>query len=116
VSSPDAPASRPAIGLALLAMLPGALLAAWQACACWPFFSDDAFISLRFSQRLLDGHGLTWTEGERVEGYSNGLWVLACAGLGALGLDLVTAVRVLGAACTAGALWLLVRALRPPDL
>jgi arabinofuranosyltransferase len=114
VSGPDARVRT--LALALLAVLPGALLAAWQAAANWPFFSDDSFISLRFAERLLEGKGLTWTDGERVEGYSNLLWVLATAGLGALGLDLVTAARALGAVCTLLAQWCLVRALPPRDL
>jgi hypothetical protein len=74
----------------------------WQ---YYPFFSDDAFISLRYADRLLEGKGLTWTDGERVEGYSNLLWTVSTAALGALGLDLVTAGR---AACLLGsiaALW-----------
>ncbi len=61
-----------------------------------PLLVDDALISMRYSQRLLQGHGLTWTAGIPVEGYSNLLWVLLTAALGALGMDLVTAVRVLG--------------------
>src|SRR4051812_46629589 len=61
-----------------------------------PFVADDALISLRYAARLLDGHGLTWTDGEVVEGYSNLLWVLACAGLGGIGLDLIDAARALG--------------------
>lgn len=32
----------------------------------WPFLSDDALISLRYSERLVAGMGLTWTDGERV--------------------------------------------------
>ncbi|MBL9079138.1 MAG: hypothetical protein JNL08_16670 [Planctomycetes bacterium] len=99
----------------LAAAVPALVLAAWQATFAWPFVSDDAFVSLRYADRLLHGQGLTWTDGERVEGYSNLLWVLACAGLGALGIDLVTAARALGAACTAGALLLLARALAPHD-
>jgi arabinofuranosyltransferase len=59
---------------------------------------DDAFISLRYAQRLLEGHGLSWTEGPPVEGYSNLLWILGCALLGALGVDLVDAPVVLGLA------------------
>lgn len=66
-----------------------------------PFVCDDALISLRYAERLCQGHGLTWTDGERVEGYTNLLWVLLCAGLHWLGLDLVTAARLLGAACMA---------------
>lgn len=61
-----------------------------------PFIADDALISLRYARRLLQGHGLTWTPGERVEGYSNLLWILGCAGLGGLGVDLILAARVLG--------------------
>lgn len=61
-----------------------------------PFLADDALISLRYSARLLQGHGLTWSDGPPVEGYSNLLWVLLCAGLGGLGLDLIHAARALG--------------------
>lgn len=100
----------------LLAAAPALAVASCQASWPWPFFSDDAFVSLRYAERLLHGHGLTWTDGERVEGYSNLLWTLGCAGLGALGLELVTAARVLGGACTAAALWLLAGALRPYSL
>src|SRR4030095_14308258 len=46
---------------------------------------------------------------------SNLLWVLACAALGGLGLDLVTAARLLGAFCTTAALWCLSSAIRPND-
>ncbi|MBX3461608.1 MAG: hypothetical protein KF830_00415 [Planctomycetes bacterium] len=99
----------------LFAALPALAVAAVQAAWPWPFVSDDAFVSLRYAERLLHGHGLTWTDGERVEGYSNLAWVLASAALGALGLDLVAAARLLGAACTAGALLLLARAQRPHD-
>jgi hypothetical protein len=62
-----------------------------------PFLSDDALISLRYARRLLDGHGLTWTEGRPVEGYSNLLWILLVAALGRLGVDLIAAARILGA-------------------
>ncbi len=61
-----------------------------------PFFADDALISLRYARRLLDGQGLTWTDGPPVEGYSNLLWVLLLAGLGRLGMDLILAARILG--------------------
>ncbi len=67
-----------------------------------PFISDDALISLRYAHRLIQGHGLTWTEGHPVEGYSNLLWVLLVALPGALGADLVAAARVLGILCMSG--------------
>lgn len=61
-----------------------------------PFLSDDALISMRYSARLADGHGLTWTHGSAVEGYSNLLWVLLTTGGMSAGLDGVTTVRLLG--------------------
>ncbi|HKQ19335.1 MAG TPA: hypothetical protein VJW75_06265 [Candidatus Eisenbacteria bacterium] len=73
------------------------------------FMADDAFISLRYADRLLAGRGLTWNDGEFVEGYTNLLWILGCALLGKLGLDLVWAARVLGllgsTAAIAAVLW-----------
>ena len=82
--------------LAALGLL-GANIASW-----WPHLSDDALISLRYSERLLGGHGLTWTDGERVEGYSNLLWVLLCAALGGLGIDLIVAAQLLGVLAAVG--------------
>jgi arabinofuranosyltransferase len=66
----------------------------------WPFLSDDSLISLRYTKNLLAGHGLVWNVGERVEGYSNLLWMLIVAALGACGVDLIVAARILGLACT----------------
>src|ERR1700742_3826290 len=60
----------------------------------WPFFSDDAFISLRYAQRFAHGEGLTWTAGERVEGYTDLLWVLLLGAVSKLGVDLMVAARV----------------------
>ncbi len=37
---------------------------------------DDAFISYRYAQNLSEGKGLVYNESERVEGYSNFLYVL----------------------------------------
>lgn len=85
--------ARPQLS-AIVWLLPVTLLLvhAWY---YMPFMADDAFISLRYSERLLDGDGLTWASGPPVEGYSNLLWVLGCALLG-LVMPLVTAARVLG--------------------
>lgn len=102
------------------AVLPALVLVAFQAAWPWPFFSDDSFISLRYSDRLLNGFGLTWSNDsagvpERVEGYSNLLWVVLTSGLGALGIELVTAARMLGGLCTALGLWWLAGAFRPDN-
>ncbi len=96
--------------VAVLAALVGWGALALHARHWWPYLSDDALISLRYARRLLDGHGLTWTDGPAVEGYSNLLQVLACAALGALGLELVDAARAVGlgasAAWIGAAAWL----------
>ena len=42
---------------------------------------DDAFISFRYARNLLEGHGLVFNPGERVEGYTNFLWTLELAGI-----------------------------------
>jgi arabinofuranosyltransferase len=66
---------------------------------------DDAYISLRYSQRLLEGHGLTWNDiRPAAEGYTNLLWVLLCVGLGALGMNLETGARLLGIVTTAASI------------
>ena len=39
------------------------------------FVQDDAFISFVYARNLAEGHGLVWF-GDRVEGYTNFLWVL----------------------------------------
>lgn len=43
------------------------------------YVSDDGFISFRYAQNLLRGHGLVYNVGERVEGYTNFLWVMMLA-------------------------------------
>lgn len=60
------------------------------------FLVDDSLISLRYADRLLHGQGLTWTDGPRVEGYSNLLWILlVSAGTALIGNPILTA-RLLG--------------------
>jgi hypothetical protein len=40
---------------------------------------DDAHISFRYAKNFVDGHGLVWNVGERVEGYTNFLWTILIA-------------------------------------
>jgi hypothetical protein len=80
------------------------------------FVIDDAYISLRFAQNLVEGHGLVFNPGEPVEGYSNLLWVLLGAAGLKLGLPALVWLRVLGSVAAAGVLLLapgLVRRLTP---
>src|SRR5439155_1209101 len=54
----------------------------------YAFLCDDAFISFRYARNFAHGHGLVFNPGfERVEGYSNFLWVVVLAGLDRLGLE-----------------------------
>ena len=79
-------------------------LLAWLASVSW-FLTDDAFISFRYARNLLDGHGLVFNAGERVEGYTNFLWVLELAAIwGALGIRPEHAAPWLSVAFTAGTL------------
>jgi len=86
-----------------VATLFGWSVLAWQCSRAFPFIADDTLISLRYSERLAAGQGLSWTDGEWVEGYSNLLYVLLCAALGAVGLDLILAARVIGIGAAAAA-------------
>jgi len=73
------------------------------------YISDDAFISFRYARNLADGHGLVFNPGERVEGYTNFLWVLLLALIDRFGGDIVTSGRVLGFVLSAATLWILLR-------
>jgi arabinofuranosyltransferase len=62
-----------------------------------PFFEDDAFISLRYAKRLVGGKGLTYSGGDRVEGYTNFLWVILIAAGSAISrADPLDVARALG--------------------
>ena len=66
------------------------------------FVQDDAFISFQYARNLVEGHGLTFNPGERVEGYTNFLWVLMIGAGIRIGLDPVTWSYMLGLALFAG--------------
>ena len=59
---------------------------------------DDTFISLRYARNWVDGHGLVFNPGERVEGYTNFLFVAAAAGWLRLGADPVLGTKALSIA------------------
>lgn len=60
------------------------------------FITDDAFISFRYAENLVNGNGLTWNPGERVEGYTNFLWTLLMSIPIYLRIDPVKSCYVLG--------------------
>ncbi len=81
----------------------------------WLFatLAEDAFITFRYSLNLTNGNGPVFNAGERVEGYSNFLWmVLLAAPKAVANVDIVLFARILGVLCALGALifcYLLVR-------
>jgi hypothetical protein len=70
---------------------------------------DDAYISYRYAENLMRGEGLVFNHGERVEGYSNFLYVLSVApAFWVTDRDGVYFFSVLlNIICALGALWLL---------
>lgn len=61
------------IAMLVLLVLPLAMAARY-----W-FVCDDAYIAFRFVRNLVDGYGLVFNPGERVEGYTSFLWVVQLA-------------------------------------
>jgi hypothetical protein len=91
-------------------VLVGALLALAVAHAVQlRWVSDDAFISFRYARNLVDGLGLVYNDGERVEGFSNFLWTVGVAPFLALGADPVAPSQIVGVLAYAATLVLLVR-------
>jgi len=60
------------------------------------FTQDDAYISFRYAANYLDGQGLVYNGGERVEGYTNFLWTVFMIIGGMAGFDFVIFSRILG--------------------
>jgi arabinofuranosyltransferase len=67
---------------------------------------EDCFITFRYVDNFVAGHGLVFNPGERVEGYSNFLWLLILALFRWLRLDILTASKLLGALSNSGTLLL----------
>lgn len=49
-------------------------------CLAVNFVMDDAFISFQYVKNFVRGEGLVYNPGERVEGYTNFLWVILLSG------------------------------------
>jgi hypothetical protein len=74
--------------------------------AAWPFSTDDAYITLRYSRNLADGAGIVFNAGSApVEGYSNFLFVLVGAIAIKLQLDPMLVLKLVGVASLVGTLW-----------
>ncbi len=81
----------------------------------WEFVCDDAYISFRYAKNLAEHGALEYNLGERVEGYTNFLWVIVLALGTAVGVApeaLAPWLTQLGALAGVAAVVWLVRGLR----
>jgi arabinofuranosyltransferase len=69
----------PALWVMLATILLVARVAAWYSQIYHHNVVDDAYISFQYAKNLALGRGLVFNPGERVEGYTNFLWVLTLA-------------------------------------
>lgn len=78
-SFPDAAAAaRPGPGGRLLVLLLLVVYATLVLRTGW--IGDDAYITFRTAANLVEGRGLTWNDGERVQAYTHPLWMFLTAG------------------------------------
>ncbi|HPB97137.1 MAG TPA: hypothetical protein PKW66_14560 [Polyangiaceae bacterium] len=73
------------------------------------WIADDAFISFRYARNLVEGHGLVFNPGERVEGYTNFLWTVLLAGAYAIGIPFGLSAIAFGLLSVVAVLWLTTR-------
>jgi arabinofuranosyltransferase len=79
------------------------------------YIPDDTFTTLRYARNVLRGDGFVFNSGERVEGYTNFLWLLIVVFAGKLGFPLVAAARTLSLLFSLGTLALVAYAARRDD-
>lgn len=65
-------------------------------CYLLNFTQDDAFISYRYVANFLNGNGLVFNIGERVEGFTNFGWVMYMIFWGKLGLNYIIISKITG--------------------
>ena len=79
----------------LLLLLPAIIAYAFMAYH-FNFIQDDAYISYRYVANFLNGDGLVFNIGERVEGFTNFAWVVWLLLFGSIGLDYILISQIFG--------------------
>ena len=79
--------------LALAGLVGAFLFLLWK----FNFTQDDSYITFRYAANYADGHGLVWNIGERVEGYTNFLWLALLIFFHSFGAPYLLAAKTLGA-------------------
>lgn len=64
------------------------------------YLPDDTFITLRYARNVARGDGFAFNRGERIEGYSNFLWLIILVFAEKIGLPLLVTSRVLSLLCS----------------
>ncbi|WP_145197024.1 hypothetical protein [Planctomycetes bacterium Poly30] len=98
-----------AVGALILAVALFAFGLAWTA-----WLSDDAFITFRCMDQFVHGEGLRWNQGERVQAFTNPLWLLLLAPFYALTENIAAVAYGASFLATAVALFLVARAATGP--
>jgi len=63
----------------IISLLGTFIVLLWHIKYYWYFTIDDAYISFRYAKNWVAGYGLVYNIGERVEGYTNFLWIVLIA-------------------------------------
>jgi hypothetical protein len=84
----------------LLALLPLCAVLLYLQLKYSGYIKDDTYIALRYSRNLAEGHGMVFNYGQRLEGYTDFLWIVLTVPSFWLGIDPVVWVK--GLACLAG--------------
>lgn len=92
---------------AVLPILAGTAFAATFLHGFW--LGDDSFITFRTLDNFLHGYGLRWNVAERVQSFTNPLWLFAMVPFYALLGNIYYAALVTSAACAAGTVFLIMR-------
>lgn len=94
--------------IALLAITIGLVLAGWRINMLSFFSYDDTFIILRYAANFLSHGQFVWNVGEAaVEGYTSPLQLFMVTALGAAGIDLLLAARIVSLGFYGGTVFLL---------
>ena len=68
------------------------------------WLGDDIFIGLRYVQNFLDGNGLVYNKGEKVEGFTDFLWIMLISFFSWLKCNPLNTVQTLGILSAVGTL------------
>ena len=68
------------------------------------WLGDDIFIGLRYVQNFLDGNGLVYNKGEKVEGFTDFLWIMLISFFSWMKCNPLTTVQTLGIVSAVGTL------------